>query len=697
MSEVFNQAAALLEDKAEFVLVLGAFPEMVDQRPLDEEPDGAKGAAALVLMLPASARKKGVGAYGVVRSWPEKTQAAHSHYNDRPLALNQTNQGDMETEIGLVVMAGLNAEEALQQNRLGGISPDDLSCAWVNLPPEVATGLGGALMSVVVAALSVSRRILPAANPSLRDGVEGLVELDRRFFTPTQGQTWFQGAGQAGRAAGVSLTMPGWAEERVAILEVSENRKNGANPLAAQDLLLFPVAANSVEEILDQLEGIKSRSTDKDLAALAQDLHRDSEYGSPHRYAAAILAQNEVGLRKEIEFALKGIPLAVEKGTDWQTPAGSCFSPNPQGQYGKVSLVFPGAFNSYVGVGRDLLMLFPTLYDVLEDITSDPGSILRERSLYPRSSTPLNKEEIDRLDSALKADAITMLASGTSLSVLHTHILQGVFDLQPEMAFGYSLGEISMMFASGAWGHADEVLARLEESPLFKSRLSGALNAVRASWGLPEVEPGVNTANIWENFLLMCPAEKVNHAIANEPRVYLTHINTPRQVVIGGDPEACKRVIAALNCSHLKAPFNYALHCSAMAGEYARLRELLSWPVKTAPELGLYTAAGYERVQFEPGQIAANMAHMLTSYLDFPQLIEQAYADGARIFIEVGAGSNCSKWIADTLGVRSHCAVSFDRVGTSDYAAVLRLLAKLFSQRVPLNLRPLFAHERSQA
>lgn len=207
----------------------------------------------------------------------------------------------------------------------------------------------------------------------------------------------------------------------------------------------------------------------------------------------------------------------------------------------------------------------------------------------------------------------------------------------------------------------------------------------------------MDTATIWENFVLMCPAEKVNQAIANEARVYLTHINTPRQVVIGGDPAACQRVIAALNCSHLKAPFNYALHCTAMADEYARLKELHTWPLKTEPELTLYTAAGYERLQFEPDQIAAGMAHMLTSCLDFPKLIEQAYADGARTFIEVGAGSNCSKWIADTLGARSHCAVSFDRVGTNDYAAVLRLLAKLFSQRVPLNLRPLFVHERSLA
>ncbi len=76
-----------------------------------------------------------------------------------------------------------------------------------------------------------------------------------------------------------------------------------------------------------------------------------------------------------------------------------------------------------------------------------------------------------------------------------------------------------------------------------------------------------------------------------ESRVYLTHINTPRQVVIAGDPAACKRVIDRLKCNSLRAPFNYVLHCKAMESEYQSLYELHSWPVSKIPDVRLHSAA----------------------------------------------------------------------------------------------------------
>ena len=89
----------------------------------------------------------------------------------------------------------------------------------------------------------------------------------------------------------------------------------------------------------------------------------------------------------------------------------------------------------------------------------------------------------------------------------------------------------------------------------------------------------------------MAPAERVREAVAAEPRVYLTHINTPRQVVIGGDPQACQRVIAQLKCTSLKAPFDFALHCEAICAEHDAMVSLHTWPVSHVPAARLYTAA----------------------------------------------------------------------------------------------------------
>jgi acyl transferase domain-containing protein len=89
-------------------------------------------------------------------------------------------------------------------------------------------------------------------------------------------------------------------------------------------------------------------------------------------------------------------------------------------------------------------------------------------------------------------------------------------------------------------------------------------------------------------------------------------------------------------------------------------------------------------------KIAEQIAQELCHCLDFPRLINLAYNDGARIFIELGAGSNCARWVNDTLEGQPHAAYSINRKGVDDHASILRLLARMVSQHVPVNLQILY-------
>jgi hypothetical protein len=91
----------------------------------------------------------------------------------------------------------------------------------------------------------------------------------------------------------------------------------------------------------------------------------------PDDLVACILGHTREEASREIDFALKGIPIAVEKKSDWRTPLGSYMTPEPLGRTGLVSFVYPGAFNSYPGVARDLFFLFPALYDRLSQISNN--------------------------------------------------------------------------------------------------------------------------------------------------------------------------------------------------------------------------------------------------------------------------------------------------------------------------------------
>jgi PfaB family protein len=380
----------------------------------------------------------------------------------------------------------------------------------------------------------------------------------------------------------------------------------------------------------------------------------------------------------------------MEKQTDWQTPLGSFFTPRPLGKEGGISFIYPGAFNSYPGVGRDLFYLFPTLFDQMNSMTGDIGGLLNESLLYPRSMAALTSVDLAAIETQLTSDPITMLVSGSCLAVLYTSVLRNVFEIHPTSAFGYSLGETSMMFASGVWTDADSSRKALTESPLFHTRLTGPQNAVREFWNLPTRSDKEPHEEIWKNYLLMTGPGNVVEALQDEPHVYLTHINTPRQVVIGGDPAACRRVIDRLKCKSLQAPFNYAIHCEPIHSEFDLLTGLHSLPVAAQPEIILYSAAASGPMPIDRQKIAQHIAEGLCNCLDFPRLIQLAHDDGARIFIELGAGSNCARWVNDTLQGQPHAAYSINRKGVDDYSSIVRLLSRITSHQAHVNLSVLY-------
>ena len=213
---------------------------------------------------------------------------------------------------------------------------------------------------------------------------------------------------------------------------------------------------------------------------------------------------------------------------------------------------------------------------------------------------------------------------------------------------------------------------------------------MREFWNLPTLGESDPHELLWANYLLMVGPEKVKEALPDEPRVYLTHINTPRQVVIGGDPAACRRIIERLKCKSIQAPFNYAIHSAPIHSELEMLTELHSNPVMGQPAMTLYSAATYRPMPVERQAIARQIAQALCNTLDFPRLVRLAYDDGARIFIELGAGSNCARWINETLQNQPHASYSINRKGVDDYLSILRLIARLVAQHVPVNLSVLY-------
>ena len=568
----------------------------------------------------------------------------------------------------------------------------DLSCALGSVQQYAGylfTANGVAALART--ALCLHRRVLPAAGtwsgPKKAELWHGAP-----FYVNREARTWFLPGGQSRRIAALNAVGRDASCAHILLSDMPTSREAAATFLAQSPVTLFPLAADTAGELSEGLTTMQhALRNGASLSAQARAaFERFRQAGAAAQYSMALVAASPDEMQREIDYALRDLGAALEHKKTWQTPAGSFFTPEPVGRQGGVAFVYPGAFNSYLDLGRELFLLFPQLYEHASRLTGDLGATIQERRLYPRSLEALDKDQLAALESQLNADPIAMITTGSLMAVLFTMIVRDIFLVKPAAAFGYSLGEIAMLFGTGVWVEADATRARLQASPLFQSRLAGAQLAVREHWGAS----GELDGPLWSNYFLMAPVERVEEALRGEKRVYLTHVNTPRQVVIGGDPQGCRRVIDELKCTSLKAPFDFSLHCPAIRGEYERMLDLHTWPVAARPAAVLYSADGCRPMTLESRAIAERISTMLCSCLDFPSLVRQVYADGARVFIELGANANCSKWIDETLKGSPYAAVAINRRGADDHSSILRMLARLVSHRVPLDLTALYPTER---
>ena len=134
----------------------------------------------------------------------------------------------------------------------------------------------------------------------------------------------------------------------------------------------------------------------------------------------------------------------------------------------------------------------------------------------------------------------------------------------------------------------------------------------------------------WETHSLYADAERVREALRREPLVHLTVVNGPGDVLVAGEGAACRRLIEALGCASSPVLSNYVMH-SPPAAAYAEMVRLHSYPVAAQPAIRFYSAAAGTPLVLESGALAERMAQTMTCPVDFPRIVESAYADGAHL------------------------------------------------------------------
>jgi PfaB family protein len=564
------------------------------------------------------------------------------------------------------------------------------SCAVSSAVNTGYKGIAAEIASLIKTSLCLYYRYIPPV-PQWHQGAS---KGEHPFYVATEAKPWFLEAGISKRVAAIDNLRD--SDALIILSEVVTPQRRSNAYLEQTPGYLFPLAANDSKTLLARLGTLKQTIADGDLAKIAQ-LTFANYQAQEANYALAIVGKNKPEILRECDRAAKGVTNAFETGKDWQTPVGSYFTANPQGKKGKLAYVYPGAYNAHLGLGKDLFRLFPNLIDepVIKSTCNRIAGI--EKLLYPRSWHKLSPRELETKERELMNDPLAMLESETGFAGFITTILRDYFQLKPQAAFGYSLGETSMMYAQGVWGDIDRSSDVINTSPLFKTRLAGNKEAVREYWQLSEEQSG----ELWRTYVVMANSDVIKEKLRSRSvgcaqshqRVFLTQISTPNEAVIAGDPQSCERVIASLGCDAFRAPFNHVIHCDAMKSEYNELIKLNTLPLRKSPEITFYSAAKYQEILHTTPEIAHSLTQTLCQQLDFPRLVNRVYQDNYRIFVEVGVGSNCSRWIKDILKSKEHATVSLHRRGTNDFTSLIKAIAKLLSHRAQLDLSPLYDQE----
>jgi len=673
--------------------------------PFDPDADGSipgEGAAAVVLKRFTDALRDGDRIYALIKGSGTASGPSIDTYSPGENTYkNALDAAYCDADVDPVTVgyiethgSGIPYEDQMEAAALtdyfGTVRQEgNPACAIGSVKTDIGhTGAAAGLASFVKTCLCLYQEIIPPVRNVKKSETSHLA--GESFYFPTGAQYWLRNRASGPRRAGVSSCSVDGNCTHV-VLEAYEPRErplqnkfctpysshDRLQPTGARKEALFPVEADDQAGLIARLQQLYTHVEQTEITqieSLARAWWHQQGTNPGHTFGVALIARS----RTELLDQINAVRQALTNGTTPAFPGNRIFySNNPVGTTGKVAFVFPGSGNHYPGMGRDISAQWP---EILRQQDAQNQYLCRQ--YVPEMLW--NEVSLEKINQHPRDLILGQVTYGTMM----TDLLRS-FGIQPQAIIGYSLGESTGLFALRAWTERDEMVQRMLASPLFTNDLAGADLAARQVWNLNDDE-----AVDWMIAAVQCPAATINTALKDRERVYLLIINTPDNCVIGGSRRAVMAVIEQLCCHYQPLYGVSTAHCEVLQQVAAPYRRLHLFNTTTAPiGIKFYSGAWQRSYEITPDSAADAILAQASTTIDFPAVIEQAYRDGVRIFIEIGPGTTCTRMIAEILAGRAHAARSACTTAYENVSTILRLLGMLIAERVPLDLTQLYGQE----
>ncbi|MDP3284385.1 MAG: beta-ketoacyl synthase N-terminal-like domain-containing protein, partial [Desulfobacterales bacterium] len=504
-----------------------------DVRPFSKDADGTvlgEGIGIVVLKRLKDAETDGNKIYAVIRgigtSSDGKSQSIYAPRKEgqkKALSMAYSNSGIDPSTVELVEAHGTGTRvgdmvefQALNEVFAdSGVKPQNCAIGSVKSMighTKAAAGSAG----LIKAALSLYHKtLLPtikAEAPDPNMGISG-----SPFYLNSSSRPWFSKKSSP-RRCGVSSFGFGGSNFH-AVLEEYDKVKRITAWDGSVEIIAFSSSSHS--ELFNKVSAFKSRiEKDHSAGTISFEAAGTRKNFSPADQYRILFAARKIHHSPDRSF--EELPSLIQKGigimetnsgkTEWN--ADNIFY-GENSDPGKIAFIFPGQGSQYVGMGRDLVCIFPEAYEALEKANGIFGnqSLLTDY-IYPVPAQGENGKRTQ--EEGLRKTDIAQPAIG-SVSMAMLKVLTR-FGIKPDAVCGHSFGELTALHAAG-WIDPDTLIHLSVSRGRYmasSSTGSGAMMAVNM--------PGSEL----ESFI-------------NETNVNLANINSPDQCVLSGPKDAIEK------------------------------------------------------------------------------------------------------------------------------------------------------------
>ena len=733
---------------------IGAISRTGECRPFDAAADGfvmGEGAGATVLKRLDDAQRDGDRIYAVIRGvgcnndgrgegpmTPRQggqLEAMRLAYKDAGFAASTVGYVEAHgtaTTVGDVVEVGALRQVFEEQGWSRGVAGGArtaIGSVKANIGHTMsAAGAAG----LIKAALALHHRTLPpqpsigSENPKL--GLSAPGGSDGPFFLPQRPLAWERGEhprraavssfGFGGTNAHLVLEEAPRAERRAVSVQVPADsqtalaiRKDSqiAAPQRRAELLLLSgtrggLVARAARELAAALPALEREGTH--LADVALTLSTRASGDA----RLALVAESYAQAKERLESAAAALearephgPAAADQAPPTPSlPApllpGVVFAQGPLAPADRaLALLFPGQGAQRVFLLREAyaqLPVFRARFDALDaalspDLHARLGGTLRS-FLYPElplghggSPDAAALAEAERKLTATQVCQPAMAALGLAL-----HALLEALGIEAQALLGHSLGEFAAAAAAGVLA-PEECVRLVAERGL-------------AMVALPLADPGAmaGVAADRSTVVAALAALPPEHRPEGARPVVAANLNHPQQTVISGDSAGVALAGARLESHGFKVTpleVSHAFHSPLVAGVAGTMERLVGALPLRAPRVPLISGITGGLYPAQPERIREIWVRHGTAPVDFQAALQTAAAPapagvGARIFLQVGAGSALIGFARASLAERDRTATASLAIREDDGLATLgSALGLLWTAGVPLDLAPLYS------